>query len=322
MYPWLEPFWDRLMASHRQNRLPHALLLTGQPGMGKAVFATELARLLLCERPVAGAAPCRECHNCTLFAAGNNPDFFRLNPIEDSKVIRIDQIRELSESLSLTSHGNGYKVAILEPADVLNINAANSLLKTLEEPSDNTVLVLVSAHPARLPATIRSRCQVVCLQAPDRDMTTRWLATQYAGPSPEVYLALANGAPLQALQLAQANALEARHQHFRALLGIHAGHDDPLTVAQDWAKDEDLKGLCWMQEWLMDMLRIRLTGHTRGIHSIDLLDGLSVLAEQLDSKVLFGLLDRINRMRKLADGTLNRQLMMDDILLAWADRTS
>jgi DNA polymerase-3 subunit delta' len=213
-------------------------------------------------------------------------------------------------------------VAVLMPADALNINAANSLLKTLEEPSDNTVLVLVSAHPSRLPATIRSRCQEVRIQAADRELTTRWLAARYDGPSPDVYLALANGAPLQALQLAQEQTLEERQRRFRALVGIHAGQESPLTVAQDWASDEDLKGLRWMQEWLMDVLRIRLSGQTQGIHGVDLQEGLTVLARKLDSRVLFGLLDGINRMLKLADSTLNRQMMMEDILLAWAEQAS
>jgi DNA polymerase-3 subunit delta' len=321
-YPWLEPFWARLTAAHRQHRFPHALLLTGQPGMGKAVFADELARFLLCERPTDGISPCRQCTSCTLFAAGSNPDYFRLTPAADSRVIKIDQVRQLSEDLSLTSHGNGYKVAMLTPVDALNINAANSLLKTLEEPSDNTVLVLVSAHPARLPATIRSRCQEVRLQAADRELTTRWLAARHTGPSPEVYLALANGAPLQALQLAQENTLEERQRRFRALVGIHAGQEGPLTVAESWAADEDLKGLRWMREWLMDMLRIRLSGQTQGIHGIDLQEGLTGLARKLDSRVLFGQLDSVNRMLRLADSTLNRQMMMEDILLAWAEQTS
>jgi DNA polymerase-3 subunit delta' len=321
-YPWLEPFWERLTAAHRQNRLPHALLLTGQQGMGKAVFAEELAHFLLCEHPIDGSAPCRQCTSCTLFAAGSNPDYFSLTPVEDSRIIKIDQIRELTEKLSLSSHGAGYKVAVLMPADALNINAANSLLKTLEEPSDNTVLVLVSAHPSRLPATIRSRCQEVRIQAADQELTTRWLTARYDGPSPDVYLALANGAPLQALQLAQTQTLEERQRRFRALVGIHAGQESALTVAQDWAADEDLKGLRWMREWLMDMLRIRLSGQAQGIHGVDLQEGLTALARKLDSRVLFGLLDGINRMLKLADSTLNRQMMMEDILLAWAEQAS
>jgi DNA polymerase-3 subunit delta' len=311
------------MDVQRQKRLPHALLLTGQPGMGKVAFADALAQLLLCEHPTeGGSAPCRQCTGCTLFAAGTNPDFFRVMPAEDSRVIKIDQVRELSENLALTSHGSGCKVAILVPADAMNINAANSLLKTLEEPSDNTVLVLVSAQPERLPATIRSRCQMIRVQAPDRELSARWLAERYDGPSPDLYLALANGAPLQALQLARQQALEERQRRFRALVAIQAGQESPLTVAQSWAADGEMQGLRWMREWLMDMLRIRLGGAAPGIRGVDLRDRLTELALKQDSKVLFGLLDGINRMLRLADSTLNRQMMMEDILLDWAEQTS
>ena len=308
--------------AYRQMRLPHALLLTGQPGMGKAAFAEALARLLLCEHPVDDSEPCRQCTSCTLFAAGTHPDFFRVTLVEDSRVIKIDQVRELSENLTLTSHGNGYKVAILTPADAMNINAANSLLKTLEEPSDNTVLVLVSAQPARLPATVRSRCQEIRIQTADRQQSRRWLAERYDGPSPELYLALANGAPLQALQLAQGQILEERQHRFQQLAAIRSGQEDPLTVAQNWATDENLQGLRWLQEWIMDMLRIRLGGETQGIHGVDVRDGLTRLARKLDSKVLFAMFDSTNRMLSLADSTLNRQMMMEDILLGWAEQTS
>jgi DNA polymerase-3 subunit delta' len=320
--PWLEPFWARVTDACRQNRLPHALLLTGQPGMGKAAFAEALARILLCERPVESREPCGQCTSCTLFAAGTHPDFFCVTPVEDSRVIKIDQVRELSENLALTSHGNGYKVAILIPADAMNINAANSLLKTLEEPSDNTVLVLVSAQPARLPATVRSRCQEIRIQAADREQSRRWLTERYDGPSPELYLALANGAPLHALQLAQGQTLEERQRRFQQLVAIGARQESPLTVAQNWAADENLQGLRWLQEWLMDMLRIRLGGAAQGIHGIDLRDDLTRLARKLDSRVLYAMLDAVNRTLGLADSTLNRQLMMEDILLGWAEQTS
>lgn len=310
------------MDAYRQKRLPHALLLTGQPGMGKADFAEALAALLLCERPVNGNEPCRQCTSCMLFAAGTHPDFFRVTPVEDSRVIKIDQVRELSGNLALTSHGNGYKVAILIPADAMNINAANSLLKTLEEPSDNTVLVLVSAQPARLPATVRSRCQEIRIQTADREPSRRWLAERYDGPSPELYLALANGAPLQALQLAQGQTLEERQRCFQQLNAIRAGQESPLSIAQNWATEENLQGLRWLQEWLMDMLRIRLGGEGQGIHGVDVRDGLTRLARKLDSRVLFAMLDSTNRMLSLADSSLNRQMMMEEILLGWAEQTS
>lgn len=320
--PWLTQPFERLASAAQQGRFPHALLITGQPGLGKAAFADELASFLICETPVKGVAACRKCPGCTLFEAGNHPDFFSVSPQEDSSAIKVDQIRALAEGLAMSRHGSGFKVAILNPAEAMNINAANSLLKTLEEPTDNTVLVLVSANPGRLPATVRSRCQQVRIPVPRRDQAVAWLKQQVEVGQPDVYLSLARGAPLLALQLAQGNALEERARQFQALVGVYQGRQDPIVLAASWSKDEDLTGLHWLREWLMDLLRIRLTGHVRGIHGIDLAEGLQALARQMDCKVMFGQLDRVGRAIQMAGSGINRQLMTEDILLAWAAGTS
>ena len=308
--------------------MPHAVLVTGRPGLGKSVFVDRLAALLICEARGTGHAACGQCSACRLQAAGNHPDYHYLTFEVNDKtgklrtVLAIDQIRVLSEKLSLSRHGAGFRVAVIEPADALNSNAANSLLKTLEEPADNTVLVLVSSQPGRLPPTIRSRCQQTRIVAPDADAALAWLTERYDGPRPEVFLRLADGAPLRALALAQEDALEERRARFDTLVGLCNGSQDPVTVAQAWAKDEDLKGLAWMREWLMDLLKIRLTGQVDGIHGIDLADRLQRLASKLDSRVMFRLLDVVNRNLRMTDSSLNRQLMMEDVLLAWADRSS
>jgi DNA polymerase-3 subunit delta' len=319
LHPWLEPYSASLVAALEQGRFPHALLLSGQPGMGKAAFAEYIAALLLCESPAGSQAPCGHCPGCVQFDAGSHPDYFFVEPEEDSAVIKIDQVRELAARLSLSSHRGGYKVAVLHPAESMNINAANSLLKTLEEPSDNTVLVLVCTHPAHLPPTIRSRCQQIRIAAPDRELARSWLSVQLPDQDMEVYLHLANGAPLEALRQAREGRLEERRERFQALVGILDGRTSPLTVAQAWSKDEDLQGIRWLRDWLMDLLRIRMTGQGRQLRSVDLADALSRLAQRLDSRVMFDQLAHINRtLRLTAASSLNRQLMTEDILLAWA----
>ena len=324
-YPWLDSHLERIGDLLRQGRMPHALLVTGRPGLGKSSFAAHLAALLICEDRGADQSACGNCSGCRLQAAGNHPDYFHVTFTVDEKtgkvstVIKVDQIRALSGRLVLSHHGAGFKVAVLEPADALNINAANSLLKTLEEPADNTVLVLVSSQPGRLPATIRSRCQQIRVEAPTAALALEWLAGQYDGPRPEVFLRLADGAPLRALALAQENALEERRARFDTLVGLCNGSQDPVSVAQAWAKDDDLKGLGWMREWLMDLLKIRLTGQVDAIHGIDLADRLQRLASKVDSRVMFRQLDAVNRNLQLADSSLNRQMMMEDVLLAWTD---
>ena len=323
-YPWLEPYRQSVAAIVKQERLPHALLLTGRPGMGKDVFADFLAHLLLCEQPVEGASPCGRCSACTLFKAGSHPDYHYVSFEPDEKTgkmrksIIVDQIRKLAGKLSLKSHAGGYKVAVITPAGAMNINAANSLLKTLEEPSDNTVLILVSAQPGLLSPTLRSRCQQFRIDVQDKGPVLEWLSGQVDMREPEIYLQLAENAPLEALRLAQQDAIENRRKHFADLVDILDGRAAPLTVALAWSKDEDMQAIQWLRDWLMDLLRIRMTGQKDAVRSLDVVDGLEALAERLDSKIMFEQLDRINRTLQLAASGLNHQLMTEDILLAWA----
>jgi DNA polymerase-3 subunit delta' len=324
LYPWLEPARKTIVAALQQGRFPHALLLTGQPGSGKTAFSNYLAKLLLCQQPTVSHVPCGSCPGCIQFAAGGHPDYFHVSHAVDEKTgkksreIKIDQVRALAGKLVMSSHHGGYQVAILDPAEALNKNAANSLLKTLEEPSDNTVLVLVSACPARLPATVRSRCQQLKLEIPERQLALEWLQGQGCSEQAQTCLQLAHGAPLEALRLAQSETIEARREHFSALVGILERRVSPLTVAQGWSKDEKLQAIHWMREWLMDLVRIRMAGGAGQVRSADLQDGLTALAGRLDHRVVFELLERINRMLRSTAGSLNRQLLTEDILLAWA----
>ncbi|MBK8323267.1 MAG: DNA polymerase III subunit delta' [Betaproteobacteria bacterium] len=192
--PWHREALARLAG--RRERLPHALLVSGRAGIGKAAFAREFARSLLCESPQEGLA-CGACASCNWFSQGNHPDYREVlpeaaeegdddAPAEASKekkslVIKIGQIRALGDLVSLSTHRAGFRVIVIRPAEALQPAAANALLKTLEEPPPATVIVLVSDRPARLLATIRSRCQVVALGGPPRDVAIAWLGAEGAG---------------------------------------------------------------------------------------------------------------------------------------------
>lgn len=318
LYPWLEPSRLTIATAISQGRLPHALLLTGLPGLGKGVLAEAIARQLLCGAATLEAGPCGRCAACTQISAGSHPDYMKVQLEEDARVIKVDQIRWLAEKLSFSSHQGGYKVVVLDPAGNMNINAANSLLKTLEEPSDNTVLVLVCERSSQLPPTVRSRCQQLRVEVPGQDAALQWLAGQGVTEPARTYLQMAHGAPLEALKQAQADSITARREHFDSLVDILEGRAAPLATALLWSKEEDMQGLRWMRDWLMDLLRIGMTGQTGGVRSADLLDRLARLARRLDSRVLFAQLERINRVLGLVSGSLNRQLLTEDILLAWA----
>lgn len=228
--PWHSDIWQRLMKS--RARLPHALLLQGQEGLGKRVFALRLARTLLCQQATGQGACCR-CHGCHLVDAGNHPDLLRVTLDDERTAITVEQIRALADFLSLKPHSAPHKVVLLMPADLMNLNAANALLKLLEEPPLGSVFVLVSSRPMRLPATIRSRCVPVAFRPPQATVAQQWLSTRL-GRSDDAALAAAGGAPFLAERLAQAEAQSAAAEARRDLDLLARGEGDPVRVAARW----------------------------------------------------------------------------------------
>lgn len=216
MLPWNEPILERL----RREALPHALLIHGVQGVGKLALAERVAQLVLCEAADRGKKPCGACDGCRWFLAGNHPDFRRLEPealapqtetMEEgepparrgkpSLEIKVDQVRELADFLNVGSHRAGRRVALVHPAEEMNANAANALLKGLEEPPPSAMFLLVSHKPARLLPTIRSRCIALPAPLPPREAALEWLSAEGLKDA-ERWLAYAGGAPLRALAFA------------------------------------------------------------------------------------------------------------------------
>ncbi|HBB79504.1 MAG TPA: DNA polymerase III subunit delta', partial [Pseudomonas sp.] len=168
---WQAGLWQ-LLAGRQQHA--HAYLLHGPAGIGKRDFAERLMALLLCQRPSLEGA-CGACRGCQLLAAQTHPDHYILEPEEVDKAIRVDQVRDLVDFITQTAQLGGRKVVLLEPAEAMNINAANALLKSLEEPAGNTVLLLVSHQPSRLLPTLKSRCVQQACPLPERQQSLDWL---------------------------------------------------------------------------------------------------------------------------------------------------
>jgi len=223
IYPWQNGVWEGLQ--RQVPSLPHALLIHGPQGIGKLALAEHLAQCLLCEAQDRDSTPCGKCDGCRWFLVGSHPDLRRLEPEslarrpvasddeelpaegptgprKPSTEIRVEQIRGLDGFLNHQSHRGGRRVALVHPAEAMNVNAANALLKSLEEPPGSTVFILVSHRAARLPATIRSRCVTVPVGIPPADAARAWLADQRVA-EPERWFAYASGAPLRALSDAQ-----------------------------------------------------------------------------------------------------------------------
>ena len=320
-YPWQISAWQLLLEQHQQARLPHALLLTGHAGTGKLGFANAFANLILCNSP-AQATACGECKGCQLRSAGSHPDLLHIEPEEDGKAIKVDQIRRLKEFSSQTAQLNGYKVIILQPADALNINAANALLKDLEEPPAQTLFLLITDQPEQVSATIRSRCNQVLLSVPDRTQASQWLTKQLGDQEPvDLALKVADNAPLLALELCQNEGLEQRKAIYRGLAEVQKGKNYFGNVAQSLQSHDPLKVIHWLQIWVHDLIKVVMTGGTEQVKNHDLASFLRKTATQVQLNRLYLYLDCLHEQRRalLSGHNPNKILLLETLLIGWAD---
>lgn len=296
---WLTPAMEALRSARAAGRLGHALLIHADPGCGGELLATWAAQLLLCQRD---AAPCGACTDCRHAASHQHPDLHLAQPTGDSKQIRIDDVRAFCADLALTSHGGGYRVGIVSPADVLNLAAANALLKTLEEPPPRTVIVLVSATPSRLPATLRSRCMRMRVVAPDLGATQAWLAAHGKAGDVAAAADVLGNAPLALLDADLAALARLRADTAQHLEDIGRGRADPAAFAERWSREEFALRLACIEAWIG--ARIRLSAAT----------ATGNIARQ------FGLLDAVRELRREIDSPLNKAVALERWLWRLAQR--
>jgi DNA polymerase-3 subunit delta' len=315
---WHDENWNQLQQRIAQNKMPHAILLTGNAGLGKQRFARHLANVLLCETPADGH-PCGQCKACQMFRADTHPDLRYLCPAAEGKAIVVDQIRELGGFLSLTRQGNRNKVAVVMPADQMNRNAANSLLKNLEEPAPATIIILVTDRATALPATIRSRCQRLEFRIPPVSVARDWLSQQPGmdAGAVDLLLSLAHGAPYAALALAESDLLATRQTLFDDFQHLATGRDNPVSVAERWLKTDPQQSLHWLYSWLTDVVRLRVTDHPPDLTNTDFRVTLQELGKQVDLATLHKLLDRVLDGIGLLRGQANIQLVLENLFIEW-----
>ncbi len=316
-YPWQTAVWESLWGRLRSERLPHALLFTGMAGIGKRHLALTFAQTLLCEQPTADGA-CGGCRSCTLFSAGSHPDIALVEPAEEGKGIDVQQVRDLGSFQSLTGQYGSRRVVVINPADRLNVNAANALLKTLEEPTEGTILLLVTARPSKLLATVRSRCQQVALTPAAPVQAGEWLQSRIGDVADAGHLlAMSGGAPLAALALAEGDELALRDELFAALEQLAAGSGKPVTLAAAWhTRAEPV--LLWVYSWVADMARLKAAPVNGRLANPERRERLQALAEPVDLGALGILLERIQRGLALVQGQVNKQLLVEELMITWA----
>jgi DNA polymerase III subunit delta' len=306
--PWHAEHWARLQARRQRDALPHALLLCGPRGLGKRDFLQRFVRGLLCQHPNDGEA-CGTCRSCLLFKAGTHPDYvslsygLRKDGVQRSEIV-VDQIRELSARLATASQFGGWQIASIDPADAMNAAAANALLKTLEEPASQTMLILLADEPWRMPATIRSRCQRIDFQLPSQEAALAWL--QEAGvPDAQAALAAAGGNPGLACIWAEEGSLAKRQEVRKDLTALAAGRGDAMEMGKRWLDNEPGQRLWFAVQAVADEMRARATNQA------------GPLSSALDGEALVAWYDAANRTREALRGPLRGDLLLLELLGRW-----
>ena len=270
--PWHQSVVDEYAQLMQAETLPHALIFYGNAGIGKRAFVNSLAALLLCQQPQNNRA-CEQCKTCLLRIAGNHPDYKVVEPEDKGKQIGVDQIRKLQESVysmaSQTSWLGAWKVVLIDPAQMMNINAANSLLKILEEPASNTTFLLLTDYLQWLLPTVRSRCQQRLLASPDEQSALTWLQSQTVNGKSldekilQALLPFYSQQPGLILELIADGNYEQRLQmieHARLVLGGQLPNHQLMDIAEQLGSQRELleNNLAWFYEEVHQHCRINI----------------------------------------------------------------
>ena len=318
--PWQQQSWEHLCDYKIQNRVPQALLITGNKGLGKRHLANQFALSLLCTKPQENGIGCGHCDSCLLFNAQTHPDFIQIRPEEPGKAITIGQIRNLVTRLTLKPQFESYRIVIVNPADLMNNAAANAFLKCLEEPTERTVIVLITDKPAHLAATIVSRCQKLALAMPDKEVVIAWLKQQNVDVSQcNVFalLGLAQGSPLLALDYANDRTLTLRNDCFNAWMDIAKNRRHPAIIAEDWHKLPESALIFWISSWIIDMIKCCYEIKADWLYNPDLKEPLQELSQKLELKELYKLYDLLLISRQRLNTQINKHTMFEEILIKW-----
>ena len=326
LYPWQDELWQRWITL--RVRMPQALLLKGAEGIGKLNFALNMAQSLLCGQPLNSTAACQICPACHWFTQQSHPDFKLIQPAamtvaegekekegdkKPARQITIEQIRSLTDFASLSSHQNGYRVVIIHPAEAMNNNAANALLKILEEPPKQTLIMLISHRPQRLLPTIRSRCLAFPMPLPSLEMAVSWLQQQKLA-TPMDFLAQTGFSPLLAMQLAENSQVHEQYHHF--IREISQPEKVDVYALSDYLKNtEPVKMIHWLQQWCYDLMGCKLTGKTRYFH--EQTDLINKLTAKVDVHRILQYQSKLTIAKRESLHPLNPKLLYESILLAY-----
>lgn len=316
--PWHLAIWHQLTRLADSGRMPHALLIHGAHGLGKQPLAEALIARTLCAKPEEQA--CGHCHSCRMLGSGYHPDLLRVGPEEGKRQIRIDPIREVNRFVSQTAQQGGYRVIVISPAEAMNIAAANALLKSLEEPGDKTLFILLSDVPSRMLPTIRSRCQQWSLPSVAFEACRGWLIEKL-NSADEAYFwwQVAGGLPLLAVALAAPEERALRHQIHDSFEQLVRGAE-PVSEAARLDR-QAIDAILWYGiAWLEDLIRLGLSGEAAVLHNPDLEPLYRQAVKNGRVQDWFRLLDYAREQRRLlaVGANPNPQLVLEAWLVRWS----
>jgi len=309
--PWLKSAQARIRQATDRERLPHSLLILSPPGLGAEALAGWAGGLALCMHKT--RRPCGECASCQLLRANSHPDLHVVRLEEDAQQIKVEQVRALIDALWFKSYRGGYKVGIIESAEALNQSGANAFLKTLEEPAQNTLLIIIARPTHRLPATIASRCLKISLRAPPSNEAAAWLGQRATPKDWSVALKLTGGAPLAALELEPTDFTALEREMSEDLGRLCADSTDITLVAGRWLKADPGLRIAWLENWIT----ARVLGQSMPGGQSQTAEPVRLPAALLKPKMrgLFELLDAAREFRRLASTSVNQQLALEALLL-------
>lgn len=310
--PWHDDLWSDWLRQLQSGRLPHAILLTGAKGLGKHQLAQALSHTLFCTADL-DRRPCGQCKACDLISADTHPDLRLIEPESPGKAIRVDQIRELVGFLGTTAQQGGWKCVVIAPADAMNNQASNALLKSLEEPPGNSLIFLVSSNHGRLLPTLRSRCRQLAVKIPPRGIAVDWLASRIEGNAAE-FLDYAHGAPCAALAAANANAVEQRRRVDEALLFLATDRIGTEEAVKYFLESSVLNALDDLLAILSSLARAQNCSDWASVGP-----EWSSLLQAWDPRLLFRFRDKALEAKQelLSGANPNPQLLWEDILISW-----
>ena len=325
IFPWHSDKWSQTTRYFKDKRLAHAVLLSGPEDIGKLEFCLAYIQRLNCTNPTLDDHACGSCRDCQLFSANTHPDIRLINANDDdldkNKVeqVKVDDVRDINQFIMLSRQQGEYKVVCINYAETMNINAANALLKTLEEPPQNSILFLISHRADSLLPTIKSRCQIWKFNLPGEAESLAWLTQQKADDKWPSLLKVAGFRPLLALELQQSGLGEDRLDFYR---DVHQLFHGKINITKVSAKHQDVqleRIVGWQQAWCADLVRCHYENEPVTLENPDIRRSLHSLVGRVDLHLLFRFMDKLIELRRFSSAPLNKRLFIEDMLIRCQD---